>query len=205
MKTSMQSKLDQLARRLADLNGLLSHEDATSDMDQYRKLTREHAEIGPIVEQYGLWRQALTDEATAQDLLADPSMRDFAEDEIGEARTRMAKIEGDLQTHAAAERPERRAQYLHRNPRGYRRRRIGAVRGRPAAHVSALRGAQPLVGRDDVGKRIRSRRLQGSDRADRGPGRVFAAQVRIGRTSRAARARRPKRRGASIRRRARSR
>ena len=98
MKTSMQSKLDQLARRLADLTGLLSHEDATSDMDQYRKLTREHAEIGPIVEQYGLWRQALTDEATAQDLLADPSMRDFAEDEIGEARTRMAKIESDLQT-----------------------------------------------------------------------------------------------------------
>jgi peptide chain release factor 1 len=94
----MQSKLDQLARRLADLTGLLSHEDATSDMDQYRKLTREHAEIGPIVEQYGLWRQALTDEATAQDLLADPSMRDFAEDEIGEARTRMAKIESDLQT-----------------------------------------------------------------------------------------------------------
>jgi len=98
MKTSMQSKLDQLARRQVDLNELLSREDVTSDMDQYRKLTREHAEISPIVDQYALWRQALNDEATAQELLADPSMRDFAEEEIGEARERMAKIEGDLQT-----------------------------------------------------------------------------------------------------------
>ncbi|SAK72027.1 peptide chain release factor 1 [Caballeronia catudaia] len=98
MKTSMQSKLDQLAKRQVDLNDLLSREDVTSDMDQYRKLTREHAEISPIVDQYVLWRQALTDEATAQELLADPSMRDFAEEEIGEARERMAKIEADLQT-----------------------------------------------------------------------------------------------------------
>lgn len=98
MKTSMQSKLDQLARRQVDLNELLSREDVTSDMDQYRKLTREHAEISPIVEQYVLWRQALADEATAQELLSDPSMRDFAEEEIGEARERMAKIESDLQT-----------------------------------------------------------------------------------------------------------
>ena len=41
MKTSMQSKLDQLAKRLVDLNDLLSREDVTADMDQYRKLTRD--------------------------------------------------------------------------------------------------------------------------------------------------------------------
>ena len=74
MKTSMQSKLDQLTRRLAELNQMLSQEDVTADMDQYRKLTRENAEIGPVVEQYALWRNAFTDETTAQELLADPSM-----------------------------------------------------------------------------------------------------------------------------------
>ena len=98
MKTSMQSKLDQLTRRLAELNQMLSQEDVTADMDQYRKLTRENAEIGPVVEQYALWRNAFTDETTAQELLADPSMRDFAEEEIGEARERMQRIEADLQT-----------------------------------------------------------------------------------------------------------
>jgi peptide chain release factor 1 len=98
MKTSMQSKLDQLTTRLAELNDLLSREDITANLDQYRKLTREHAELGPVVEQYALWRQALTDEATAQELLADASMRDFAEEEIRTARDQKTKLEAELQT-----------------------------------------------------------------------------------------------------------
>jgi peptide chain release factor 1 len=97
MKTSMQNKLDQLTTRLAELNDLMSREDVTADMDQYRKITRENAEIGPVVEQYALWRQASHDETTAMELLSDPSMRDFAEEEIGEARERMVAIERDLQ------------------------------------------------------------------------------------------------------------
>ncbi|RKF45554.1 peptide chain release factor 1 [Paraburkholderia fungorum] len=97
MKTSMQRKLDQLTTRLAELNDLLSREDITSNLDQYRKLTREHAELGPIVEHYALWRQAMTDAATAQELLADASMRDFAEDEIRTSRERMEKIGAELQ------------------------------------------------------------------------------------------------------------
>ncbi|QKM53326.1 peptide chain release factor 1 [Burkholderia glumae] len=98
MKTSMQSKLDQLSSRLAELNELLSRENVTADLDQYRKLTREHAEIGPVVEQYAQWRLARGDEAAAQELLADASMREFAEEEILEARERMARLEAELQT-----------------------------------------------------------------------------------------------------------
>ncbi|ONZ41930.1 peptide chain release factor 1 [Burkholderia cenocepacia] len=97
MKTSMQRKLDQLSTRLAELNDLLSRENVTADLDQYRKLTREHAELGPVVEQYALWRQSRSDEAAAQELLADPSMRDFAEDEIRSAREGMARLETELQ------------------------------------------------------------------------------------------------------------
>jgi peptide chain release factor 1 len=97
MKTSMQRKLDQLATRLAELNDLLSRENVTADLDQYRKLTREHAELEPVVEHYALWRQALNDEAAAQELLGDPSMRDFAEDEIKTSRDRMTRLETELQ------------------------------------------------------------------------------------------------------------
>ncbi|MGA9919024.1 peptide chain release factor 1 [Paraburkholderia sp.] len=97
MKTSMQRKLDQLTTRLAELNDLLSREDITSNLDQYRKLTREHAELGPLVEHYALWRLAMTDAATAQELLADASMRDFAEEEIRAARERMEKLGAELQ------------------------------------------------------------------------------------------------------------
>ena len=93
----MQSKLDQLTTRLAELNDLLSREDITANLDQYRKLTREHAELGPVVEHYALWRQASNDALTAQELLADASMRDFAEEEIRAARERMDKLGAELQ------------------------------------------------------------------------------------------------------------
>ncbi|WCM19451.1 peptide chain release factor 1 [Paraburkholderia bryophila] len=97
MKTSMQRKLDQLTTRLAELNDLLSREDITSNLDQYRKLTREHAELGPVVEHYALWRQAMNDAETAQELLTDASMRDFAEEEIRTARERTEKLGAELQ------------------------------------------------------------------------------------------------------------
>jgi peptide chain release factor 1 len=97
MKTSMQRKLDQLTTRLAELNDLLSREDVTSNLDQYRKLTREHAELGPVVEHYALWRNAMNDAETAQELLTDASMRDFAEEEIRSARDRMEQLSGELQ------------------------------------------------------------------------------------------------------------
>jgi peptide chain release factor 1 len=96
MKTSMQQKLDQLTTRLAELNDLLARGDVTANLDQYRKLTREHAEIGPVVERYALWRHARTDAATAQELLADASMREFAEEEVRASRDRMAQLEEDL-------------------------------------------------------------------------------------------------------------
>ena len=97
MKKSMQDKLDQLVTRLAELGLLLNQPDVTSNLDQYRKLTREHAELSPLVEQYELWKQAHTDEATALELASDPSMKAFAEEEVGSARTQMAALEEALQ------------------------------------------------------------------------------------------------------------
>jgi len=97
MKPSMQSKLDQLSRRLAELDDLLAREDVTANLDQYRKLTREHAELAPLVDQFSAWKQTLHDEQTAQELLSDASMRDFAEEEIRAARTRMQQLETELQ------------------------------------------------------------------------------------------------------------
>ncbi|MDD7791067.1 peptide chain release factor 1 [Ralstonia pseudosolanacearum] len=97
MKPSMLSKLDQLAERTVEINALLAREDATANLDQYRKLTREHAELEPVVAQYAAWKQAEDDVTTAQELLADPDMKAFAEDEIRAARERMTTLEAELQ------------------------------------------------------------------------------------------------------------
>ncbi|AYA45478.1 peptide chain release factor 1 [Ralstonia pseudosolanacearum] len=97
MKPSMLSKLDQLAERTVEINALLAREHATANLDQYRKLTREHAELEPVVAQYAAWKQAEDDVTTAQELLADPDMKAFAEDEIRAARERMTTLEAELQ------------------------------------------------------------------------------------------------------------
>ncbi len=93
----MKAKLEQLDARLAELNSLLVQEEITEDMDQYRKLNREHAEISPVVEQFQLYQQADADEKAALEMQNDPEMRDFAEEEIKDARTRMENMQADLQ------------------------------------------------------------------------------------------------------------
>lgn len=97
MKPSMLAKLDQLSERLEELNNLLAQENATADMDQYRKMTREHAELGPLVALYHTFTQAANDITTAQELLSDQDMKEFAQEEINSARTRMEALENDLQ------------------------------------------------------------------------------------------------------------
>ena len=68
MKPSMRAKLDHLDTRLAELNSLLTTEESTKDMGIYRKLTREHADIATVVEQFGLYKHCL--------LYTSPSPRD---------------------------------------------------------------------------------------------------------------------------------
>lgn len=97
MKPSMLAKLDQLANRLVEVNDLLMQEDATASMDSYRKLSREHAELGPLVELYQSYQQAAGDIAAAQEMQSDPDMKEFAQEEITAAKGRMEQLEGDLQ------------------------------------------------------------------------------------------------------------
>jgi peptide chain release factor 1 len=97
MKPSIAAKLDQLARRLDELNGLLSSEDATRDMGEFRRLSREHAEITPIVARFNEYKAAEADLATATEMAADAQMKTFAEAEAKAAKERMAALEAELQ------------------------------------------------------------------------------------------------------------
>jgi peptide chain release factor 1 len=97
MKPSISNKLTQLTHRLDELNALLASQDVASDMDTYRRLTREHAEIGPVVELYRSYRSAEDDLKTAQEMAQDPESREFAEAEIRDTRERLEKIEVELQ------------------------------------------------------------------------------------------------------------
>ncbi len=93
----MLSKLDQLSNRLEEVSHLLQQPEVTNDIDNYRKLTREHAELEPLVEVYSAYTQATQDVQTAQDMLSDPDMKEFAQEEIDAAKAKMETLAIDLQ------------------------------------------------------------------------------------------------------------
>ena len=97
MKPSLQSKLEQLAFRLEEINGLLADERATADMARYRKLNQEYAEITPVVAHYHAWQQARADLKTAESLLSDPDMKEFAQEEVEAAKARISELDQELQ------------------------------------------------------------------------------------------------------------
>ena len=97
MKSSMLAKLEQLSDRLTEIDELLMQPDVASDQENYRKLNREHAELAPVVALYKDFSQVQQDVETAREMLADPEMKEFAQQEIGEAEEKMAKIEEELQ------------------------------------------------------------------------------------------------------------
>ncbi|WP_293766093.1 peptide chain release factor 1 [uncultured Aquitalea sp.] len=97
MKPSIATKLSQLADRLEEVTHLLASEAATADMDQFRKLTREHAELTPVVETFTAYRQCEADIATAEEMLSDPDMKEFAQLEINAGRERLDALDTELQ------------------------------------------------------------------------------------------------------------
>jgi len=97
MKPSMLQKLANLSERLEELNRLLSSEGVTDNMDNYRKIMQEHTEITPIVEQYHIYIQTESDLKEAHAMLADPEMKEFAQEEIDSGKKRLEEVELALQ------------------------------------------------------------------------------------------------------------
>lgn len=98
MKSSLADKLARADERLMELDALLSQPDATSSMDNYRKLTREYADITPVVMLYRQYCAVLAERKSLQGMLADPDMRPLAEADIAEVDAKILSLETQLQT-----------------------------------------------------------------------------------------------------------
>ena len=98
MKASLADKLARADERLEELDALLSQPEIAGNMDSYRKLTREHADLSPVVALYRQYRQVETDQKTASEMLADPELRSLAETELADGAARIAQLETELQT-----------------------------------------------------------------------------------------------------------
>lgn len=97
MKYSIRQKLDQLVDRLEEIDLLLSCEDAANNLDQFRKLSRERAELEPVVILFGDFRAVERDIRAAEAMLGDPEMRELAEEELATAKARLPGLDLELQ------------------------------------------------------------------------------------------------------------
>lgn len=97
MKPSLQDKLQNLTHRLEEVTALLGSPESVADMDNYRRLNQEHAELTPIVESYQAYCQAEQDLAAAQEMLSDPEMKEFAAEEIQAVKETLEQLDQELQ------------------------------------------------------------------------------------------------------------
>lgn len=99
MKESIVSKLDHLADRYEELGALLSDGEIISNQDKFRNLSKEYAEIEPVIKTYDLYRQTREDISEAEALLedGDADMREMAQEELDAARGKLEPLESELQ------------------------------------------------------------------------------------------------------------
>lgn len=97
MKSSMRSRLEQLQRRLEEVDAILSQSETANDMKQYRQLSRERSELEPVVTAFDGYVQTETALAEAKALLSDPDMKAMALEEIDTCRHQIETLESDLQ------------------------------------------------------------------------------------------------------------
>ena len=97
MNASLRERLERAVGRLEELNRLLAAEDAARDMDQFRKLSREHAELSHLSALYERYRKAEADAQAAMDMAGDAAMKGFAEEELKSARAEMQRLEAEVQ------------------------------------------------------------------------------------------------------------
>lgn len=99
MKESMLQKLDNLADRYQEIEGLLSDAEVIAEQDRFRALSQEFAELGPVVSVYRRYSRVRTELAEARDMLqdSDADMRAMADDEINRINEELAILEKELQ------------------------------------------------------------------------------------------------------------
>ena len=100
LTNSMMSKLESLRDRFEEVAALLSDAEVMTDRERFTALSKEYAEIEPVV---GCYRRAMKLEANIADneqLLEeeDPEMRELAQQDIADCRAQLEELTSELKT-----------------------------------------------------------------------------------------------------------
>lgn len=95
----MFDKLEDLARRLEEINMLLTEPDIINNQDKYKELMREQSELAPIVSKYKEYAEAkegIEDSLTIIDEESDEEMKELAKEELNSCKEKLAECEQEL-------------------------------------------------------------------------------------------------------------
>ena len=95
----MLDKLHAVEEKYRELESLISDPAVLADMPKWQKLSREHAQLAPVVEKYREYkkvREGLLEAKAIFDDNPDADMRRLAEDEIAELRPRLEALAREL-------------------------------------------------------------------------------------------------------------
>ncbi len=97
MEASIRAKLETLSERYEELGDMLCDPEITGNKTEFLKLSREHAEIKPVVDAWTQFQDLHTALEEARELLDDPDMKELAQDDIGRLQGEEADLEVSLQ------------------------------------------------------------------------------------------------------------
>ena len=93
----MRDRLEQLSHRLIEVDAMLAEPEIASDMDNFRKLSRERAELDPVVTAFNAYVATEGDLEAAQEMMRDPELKEMGEDEYQIAKDKIAELEKELE------------------------------------------------------------------------------------------------------------
>lgn len=92
MKESLRFRLDQMADRFEEVTVLLSEPETMADNKKFRELSVEHSDLSELVANWHTFTQAEEDLKTAEEMLADPDMKELATEEIQEVKAKIHEL-----------------------------------------------------------------------------------------------------------------
>ena len=92
----MTDQLKGVELRYAQIEARLAANETYADPELVSRLNREQRELEPLVAAYRALCRAKEDLAGAEELLADPEMRELAQEELADAKARIAALEHRL-------------------------------------------------------------------------------------------------------------
>ena len=95
----MEDRLNEIAGRCAEVEDQLARPEVLRDTNRFRDLTREHAQIKPIVVKYEEYRKVRKELAESEEVLKgekDEEMREMVRAEMAVLRQRLEALDAEL-------------------------------------------------------------------------------------------------------------